>query len=33
MEKIIFSKGKLVGESSEDDNSADESSDEVFCVV
>ena len=31
--KINVSKGKPIKESSEDDNSEDESSDEVFCVV
>ena len=31
--KINVSKGKPVEESSEDDNSEDESSDEVFCVL
>ena len=34
MEKINVSKGrKPVEESSEDDNSQDESFDEVFCIV
>ena len=33
MEKINVAKGKPVEESSEDDNSEDESSDEVFCLV
>ena len=33
MEKINVSKGKPIEERSEDDNSEDESSNEVFCVV
>ena len=33
MEKINVSKGKPIEESSEDYNSEDKSSDEVFCVL